>query len=36
MPPGEPLPGAFGYSEEDYKAIKEAADRANRSKGRRR
>lgn len=29
-------PTAFGYNEDDYRAIKEAADRATRSKGRRR
>jgi len=34
--PGVVDPTAYGYNEEDRRAIKEAADRATRSKGRRR
>ena len=34
--PSLPDPSTFGYNEADVKAIKEAADRANNSKGRRR
>ena len=36
MPQGVVDPTAFGYNEEDYRAIKGAAERATRSKGRRR